>query len=391
MPILTEEQFKKLGNFDNKPCVSIYIPTQRAGKEVLEEKAKGDLKSQWKKVFEKLKAMNVSQEKIDQLGRPVEDLLGDRNFWRHQSDGLAIFVADGYFEHFTVPIKFQTYAHVSDHFYIKPLIPMLNRDERFYLLSLQLEDVKLYEATQYSIGEVEVEDLVPSQLEDRVGYDYEEKHGKHKTQRNNIGAHPSGTSTQHGYEAADRDRKNEIQRFFRAVDKGIYGILHNETVPLVVACDDAYFPWYKEVSRYKYLYPQVVPGNPEADYDSMYDLHDAALDVLEPHFRKELDKKVEEFNELNPERTSSSVSDILPAIYEGKVDTLFLQNREDLWGNYNENMSSVQIDDEESSANLSLMNLAAKKVIEQGGQVFLMEREFMPNKDSKMNAVFRYS
>lgn len=391
MPILTEEQFKKLANFDNKPCVSIYIPTQRAGKDVLEEKSKGDLKSQWKKVVEKLKTMNVSQEKIDQLGKPVENLLGDRNFWRHQSDGLAIFVADGFFEHFTLPVNFETYSYVSDHFYVKPLIPMLNRDERFYLLSLQLEDVKLYEATQYSIGEVEVEDLVPSQLEDRVGYDYEEKHQKHKTQRNNIGANPGGTSTQHGYEAADKDRKNEIERFFRAVDKGIYGILHNENVPLVVACQDAYFPWYKEVSRYKHLYPVVVPGNPEADYDSMFDLHEAAVNVLEPHFRKELDKKVEQFKELNPERTSASVSDILPAIYEGKVDTLFLQNREDLWGNYNENMSSVQVDDQESSANLSLMNLAAKKVIEQGGQVFLMEREFMPNKESKMNAVYRYS
>ncbi|GHA31592.1 hypothetical protein GCM10007103_11550 [Salinimicrobium marinum] len=391
MPILTEEQFKRLANFDNKPCVSIYIPTQRAGKEVLEEKAKGDLKSQWKKVVEKLKATNVDQEKIDKLAKPVEGLLGDSNFWRHQSDGLALFVADGFFEHFTVPVNFETYIYVSDHFYVKPLVPMLNRNERFYLLSLQLEDVKLYEATQYSVGEVEIQDLVPSQLEDRVGYDYEQKNSKHKTQRNSIGANPDGTSTQHGYEPASRDRKNEILRFFRAVDKGIYGILNNEKVPLVVACQDSLFPIYEEASRYKHLYHQVVPGNPEADYDGMFDLHAGALDVLEPHFRKEREKKMEEFTELKPERTSSSVSDILPAIFEGKVDTLFLENREDLWGNYNENMASVQIDNEESSANLSLMNLAAKKVIEQGGQVFLVEGAFMPNKDSKMNAVFRYS
>ncbi|WP_424493535.1 hypothetical protein [Salinimicrobium sp. GXAS 041] len=391
MPILTEEQFKKLANVDNQPCISIFIPTQRAGKEVLEEKAKGELKSQWKKVVEKLKTMNLDQEKIDSLGKPVEGLLDDKNFWRHQSDGLAIFLSEGFFEHFTLPVNFEAYIYVSDHFYIKPLVPMLNRDQRFYLLSLQLEDVKLYEATQYSIGEVEVEDLVPSQLEDRVGYDYEEKNSKHKTQRNNIGANANGTSTQHGYEAASRDRKNEIERFFRAVDKGIYGILHNENVPLVVACQDSYFPIYKEVSRYKHLYHHVVPGNPEADYDGMFDLHDAALQVLEPYFRKGLDKKVEEFKEINPERTSSSISDIFPAIYEGKVDTLFVQNREDIWGNYNETMSSVQVDEEENSGNLSLLNLAAKKVIEQGGQVFLMEGEFMPNKNSKINAVFRYS
>lgn len=391
MPILTQEQFERLAKFDNNPCISIFIPTQRSGKEVLEEKAKGDLKSQLKKVYEKLKAMGLSQEKIDKLGKPVEGLLEDKNFWRHQSDGLAIFLADGFFEHYTLPINFETYVYVSDHFYIKPLVPMFSGDGRFYLLHLQTDDVKLYEATRYTIGEVEIDDLTPDRMEDRVGYDFEEKNSKHKTQRNNIGAHPNGTSTQHGYEPATRDQKNELLRYFRAVDKGIYGILHNENVPLVVACQDYFFPIYKEASRYNHLYHQVVPGNPEADYDGMLDLHSAALDVLEPHFRKELDQKVEEFNELNPERTSASVSDILPAIYEGKVDTLFLQNREDIWGNYNENMASVQVDDEESSANLSLMNLAAVKVIEQGGQVFLLEGEFMPNKSSKMNAVYRYS
>lgn len=385
MPILNKEQFESLANFNNNPCISIFIPTERAGKEVLEEEAKLRLKSEWKKVYERLKAMNLGQEKIDKLGKPVEDLIGDRDFWRHQSDGLAIFLADGFFEKHTLPVNFETFSYVADHFYLKPLVPMLNRDSRFYLLAIQLDKVKLYEATQYSIGEVKVDDLVPSQLEDRVGYDYEDKDRKHKTQ-NNL----SGSSTVHGYSPATRDRKNEILRFFRAVDKGIYQILNDENVPLVVACQDSYFPIYKEASRYKHLYQQVVPGNPEADYDNMFELHSGALEVLEPHFRKQMDEKIEQFNELNPERTSSSPSDILPAIYEGKVDTLFLQNREDLWGNYNENMSSVQIDEESTTANLSLMNLAAMKVVEQGGKVYLMEREFMPSKESKMNAVYRY-
>lgn len=391
MPILTEEQFESLAKFDNDPCVSIYIPTTRTGKDVLEEKDRIQLKSQWKKVYEKLKAKNFSQEKIDKLGEPIEKLIDDKNFWRHQSDGLAIFVADGVFEKFTVPVPFEAFTYVSDHFYLKPLVPMFNKDGRFYLLHLQLEEVKLYEATQYTIGEVDVSDLTPDQLEDRVGYDYEQKNSKHKTQRNNIGANPNGTSTQHGYEPASRDRKSEILRYFTAVDKGIYKLLSNESVPLVVACQDSLFPIYQEASRYNNLYPEVVPGNPEADYDNIFELHAAALDVLEPHFRKNMDKKMEEFNELNPERTSSVVSDILPAIYEGKVDTLFLQNREDLWGTYDEEMAKVKIDKEQTSENLSLMNLAAVKVLEQGGKVYLPEGHFMPNKESKMNAVFRYS
>lgn len=385
MPILTKEQFDSLADFNNDPCISIFIPTERAGKEVLQEQGKLRLKSEWKKVHERLKAMDLGQEKIDKLAKPVEELLGDKDFWRHQSDGLAIFLAEGLFEKHSLPVNFETFSYVSNHFYLKPLVPMLNRDSRFYLLALQLDKVKLYEATQYSIGEVEIDDLVPSQLEDRVGYDYEDKDSKHKTQNNQ-----TGSSTVHGYSPATRDRKNEILRFFRAVDKGIYKILNDEKVPLVVACQDSNFPIYKEASRYQHLYQQVVSGNPEADYDNMFELHAGALDVLEPHFRKQMDEKVEQFNDLNPERTSSSPSDIIPAIFEGKVDTLFLQNREDIWGTYNEGMSSVQFDEESTTDNLSLMNLAATKVIEQGGKVYLIERQFMPSKESKMNAVYRY-
>ena len=384
MPILTKEQFERLAKFDNKPCISIFLPTQRSGKDVLEEKDRIQLKSQWKKVYEKLKDMNLSQEQIDKLGEPVEELLADKSFWRHQSDGLAIFLADGFVEKFSLPINFEAFTYVADHFYLKPLVPMFSGDTSFYLLSLHTDSVKFYECTQYTIQEVVVDDLTPQRLEDRVGYDFEEKNRKHKTQNNMM-----GTATQHGYSPATRDQKNEVLRFFRAVDDGLQTVLHNKKAPMIVACQDYLFPIYQEATKYNNLYSKSVPGNP-GDYENIYALHAAALDQLESLFNKDKEEKMEQFRELNPDRTSTRVSDILPAIYEGKVDTLFLQNREDIWGNYNEEMASVEVHDERRNGSLSLMNLAAIKVIEQGGQVYLIENQFMPDKSSRMNAVFRY-
>lgn len=384
MPILTKNQFESLAKFNDNPCISIFIPTQRIGKDVLEEKDRIQLKSQWKKVNEKLKILGYPQEKINSIAKPLDDLLNDGDFWRHQSDGLAIFMADGFFEKFTLPVNFEAFTYVSDHFYLKPLIPMFSGNTRFYILALQLDRVQLYEGNLYSIGEVAVNDLTPSRLEDRVGYDYEEKALQFKSQNP-----ATGSTIMHGQGAAERDRKNEILRFFRAVDEGLREVLHSEKVPLVVACQDSFFPIYQEANTYKNLYEKSVPGNP-SDYENMLALHAAALDVLQPHFNREKESKMNQFKELNPERTSTAVSEIIPAIFEGKVDTLFLENREDIWGNYNENMASVDVHDEPNSTNMSLMNLAAIKVIEQGGKVYLMENEFMPAQSSKMNAVFRY-
>ena len=385
MSLLNKENFEELARFDNGQCISIYLPTEQSGHEVLNEKSRIQLKSQWKEVYEKLKELNVPQDQIDKLGAPVEGLQDDSNFWRRQSHGLALFISKDFFRSYSLPYSVQPLTYVSDHFYLKPLIPMFSDNGRFFLLAIQPDKVRFYEATRYSIDEINVEDLVPNQLEDRVGYDFVEKSGKRKTQNNVM-----GSFTQHGYAPASRDERNEILEFFRAVDKGIFTILHDQTVPLVLACQDYLLPIYQEATRYKHLYSECVSGNPSADNPDFQTLHQKAIEVLEPHFKSERNENMSAFKELNPERTSTSISDIIPALYEGKVEALFLQNQEDIWGSYNQEMASVKVDDNQENGNVSLMNLAAVKAIEQQGKVYLVERQFMPNPDSKISAVFRY-
>ncbi len=390
MSLLSKEDFTSLALFNSDVCISIFIPTQRMGKEVLEGKNQRHLKSKWKAVKTKLEGGGISKEKMGNMSKHINKLIENGDFWRHQSDGLAVFVSENVFEYYTLPINFEEYHYIGKEFYLKPLVPMFSGHGKFFILEIQPDKVAFYEATNYSITPIEIEDLTPDRLEDRVGYDYEEKHRKHKTQRSNIGANSSGTSTQHGYEPASRDRKDEFQRFFRAVDQGIDKIIHNETVPLIVACEDYLFPIYQEANTYNNLYGKCVPGNPN-DNRHILELHAKAVDQLRPYFENEKEEKMEAFKEEVPEKTSTSITDILPSIYEGKVDTLFLENREDVFGTFNEENMRVKVENGQTANNTSLMNLAAKKVIEQGGSVYLIEPAFMPEKDSKMSALLRYS
>jgi hypothetical protein len=386
MSLISEKDLEKLINVQDKTCVSIFIPTQRAGKEVLEEKNKTHLKSLWKDVGNELKEKGVSEAKIQEIGKPIENLINDKSFWRHQSDGLAIFAAEGFFEKYTLPVNFETHTYISNEFYIKPLVPMFSGDERFYLLALQLEEVELYEATSYSIGKVEVADLIPSRLEERVGFDYKEKHLNFRSQ--NSGGENTIFHGQGG--ASEEVRKEEINKYFRAIDKGLDTVLHDERVPLVVATQDYLFPIYKKVNTYKHLFEKVIPGNP-SDSD-IFGLHEKALQILEPVMEKTKRTKMKKFNELNnTEKTGVSISDILPAVQQGKVDTLFLQNRSEVWGTYNKDNMAVNIEDNQQDGNYSLMNWATKEVLKQGGNVFLIPEAQMPDKNSKMNALYRFN
>lgn len=382
--MIDENEFKKLANYKNETCVSIFIPTQRAGKEVLEEKNKKHLHSIWTQIQKQLKEDDIDESTINKMGKPIEDLLEDRDFWRHQSDGLAIFASSEFFENYTLPVNFEAYHYISEEFYVKPLVPAMTGDGKFNILAIQLEDVSFYEASKYSITPVEIDDLTPSRLEERVGFDYKEKALQFRSQGE------GGEKAQfHGHGGSERDVQVEIKQFFRAVDQGLKNYLTKEKLPLVVYCQDYLFPIYKDANTYNQLIDEVIEGNPN-DSD-MLGIHQKALEIAEPYLNENRNEKMEKFRELSKtENTTSAVSDIIPAIFQGKVDTLFIENRAEVWGNYNEDNMKVEFADHQENGNISLLNLAARKTIEMGGKVYLIEHEFMPEKESKMNALLRF-
>ncbi|MDR9457198.1 MAG: hypothetical protein RI572_07285 [Salegentibacter sp.] len=383
MSLISEKEFQELAGFNNEVSVSIFIPTERAGKDVLEEKSKTHLKSLWKEIKNKLEKKEVSKDKIEKLDEPIQELLNDKGFWRHQSDGLAIYVTEDFFRKFTLPLKFDTHYYINREFYLKPLVPLFSGDGRFYLLSLQVENVEFFEASKYSITPVKIDDLTPARLEDTVGYDYEEKSLQQKSSASSM-----GQQAMHGHAGADRERKNEIFRFFRAVDQGLHSLLQEEKLPLLVACQDYLFPIYKEANTYDNLYPEAVTGNPK-DTD-MLGLHQRAWETIEPLFEKQKRDKLNQFHDQNG-KTAVSIHDILPGVHQGKVDTLFLDRNAEIWGTYNEDKMKVDIQEGQRNGNFSLMNWAARNVLNQGGNVFLLDEEQMPENSSKMNAIFRYS
>src|SRR5690606_25279863 len=146
-------------------------------------------------------------EKIENMSAPVNKLIENGDFWRHQSDGLAVFVAENVFEYYTLPINFEEHHYIGKEFYLKPLVPMFSGKGKFFILEIQPKHVAFYEATNYSITPIDVQDLTPDRLEDRVGYDYEQKNLNNKGHVNTL----------HGYAPATRDRKDEFLRFFRSV------------------------------------------------------------------------------------------------------------------------------------------------------------------------------
>ena len=384
MALITKKDIERMDGIHSETCISIFIPAHRVGEEVLRGGDVLKLKNQLKGVKEKLALEERGPKEIDTLLAPIQELLGNSEIWRHQSEGLAIFRTDNFFETFSLPVNFLESNSVGNGLYLKPLMPMFTGDGTFYVLVLELTNIRLYEQTRHSITEITIKDVTPRRLEDSVGYDYEPKSLQYKSQGD-----AQGRAIYHGHAEADRDRKNEIARYFRAVDKGLMTILKDKNAPMLVTSQEFLFSIYKKENTYRYLIDDPIICNiSEVD---QYLLHEMAWEKVGPIFDAERKEKMVLFKQYDGTgRTSSELDQILPAALEGKIDTLFMNNKDEVWGVYDLEKRHVRVDEELLPSSVSLLNKAAIKTFLNGGKVYLLEKDEMPNPFSEVNALYRY-
>ena len=67
-------------------------------------------------------------------------LFEDEQFWLHPGNGLALFRSPDMFRTYWLPTSLKEQVVVTDHFYLKPLLPFIVDDERFYILALSQEE-----------------------------------------------------------------------------------------------------------------------------------------------------------------------------------------------------------------------------------------------------------
>jgi hypothetical protein len=383
MDVLTKEELQFLFEKRQGLCVSIFLPTHRAGKEILQDPIR--LKNLLREAEAGLTANNVRRATARDLLAPAKHLVERKHFWRYQDHGLALFLSEGYFRYFRLPIRFQELVVVADRFHLKPLLSMFAGEDRFYLLALSQKQVRLLEGTRYTANELNLEG-VPRSLRDALKYE----RTKAKLQVHTTGAGPSGqrSAVFHGHGAGIDDRKDDILRYFRQVDKGIQDLLKDQRAPLVLAGVAELFPIYTQANTYAGLLEKGVEGNPEAM--SAADLHAAAWGIVQPHFAETQRQAMAHFRNLvSSGRTSEDLKDVLRAAYHGRVEFVFVAVGLQQWGNFHPEQDIVCLHEEPEAGDEDLLNLVAMQTILRGGYVYAVPPSDMPG-ISPIAAVFRY-
>jgi hypothetical protein len=382
MPILNREELHSLVGKQSDHCISIYLPTHRAGTETRQDPIK--LKYLLREAENRLIAQGLWATDARELLKPAQQLLDQEYFRQHQGDGLALFLTEDFFRHYSLPLRFPKLAVVTDRFYLNPLLRYFTRDSQFYLLLLSQNQVRVFQGSRNSLNEIFIEGM-PMSLADTLGEEESQK-----ILQVHASVPPGGIRSVvfHDQVGEDEVRRYRLLRFFRWVGASLHELLREDHAPLVLAGVEYPHPIYRSVATYPHIIFEGIHGDPEQM--PLEELHRESWAIVQRHYQRARREAEEFYWELTGTgKTTNRVSEAAVAAVHGRIATLFVQVNVQIWGSFDAEQNTVAIDTATQHDEEDLLALAALWTLATGGTVFAIPPEQMPD-ISPVAAIFRH-
>lgn len=317
MDALSRDDLELLVRQPRSPCVSLYMPAHRSGRETQQDPVR--LKNLIRRAEERLLAAEIRRRDASEVLRPARELIEDEAFWQHQSEGLAMFLRAGWSRWYRLPLDFEEMIVVSDGFHVSPLLPLLTGDGRFFVLALSENEARLLAGTRSVVHVVNVPGM-PAGVRDALRYDDPQREtGSHAAERGGPGARV----VMHGQGIGGEVQKERLGRYLHAVDNAVRRSLREQQAPLVLAGVDYVRAMYRDINTYPRLLEKGISGSPDRMSNEV--LHARAWAVVEPVFERERDGAAAAYGEaLGTGRASASLEEVLTAAEAGRIDVLFV-------------------------------------------------------------------
>jgi len=374
MNLLTRTELKKLIDAGSGRCISLFMPTYKAGKEIKQNKIR--FKNLIREAGRELRVLGLRDTEVKSFLVPAKSLLDSTLFWQHQSESLALFLSDKGFYYYSIPYSIKEMLFTSDRFHIKPILPLLKAGQRFYILSLDLHKVKIFQATTYNIHEIPSGALLGG-IDEIIKYEESQEHSQFHTGA--LGKESPGRRPAmfHGHGGYKDYKKIDIKQFCQKIDKILHKILKDESAPLILAGTDYICSLYREINTYPSSPEDNIKADQQADPET---LKKEALNIVKPVFEKERKEGEDLFNQLkHTDRVSNDLKKIVPSAYNGKIQLLFASGNTEKWGNFDPLSGECILHDKKTAGDDDLIDLASVYTLLHKGKVYISQEDKIPD------------
>lgn len=384
MDMLEQKELRTLIE-EKDTCVSIFMPTHRTSEDAQQDSIR--LKNTLIEAERKLLEFGMKAPEAKSFLNPVYDLQNSYIFRNHDSDGLAIFISPNIFKYYKLPTPFNELVVVAGRFHIKPLLNVFAADGLFYILAISKKEVRFLEASHYNVSPVNLENI-PKGMSDVLKFDVYDTSLQFHTQTPVYSNPGKRAAMFYGQGSSTDDAKENIFRYFQQVDHGLKEVLKEKKAPMVISAVDYLIPLYLKANTYAYILEKGVTGNPDELSD--LELRNRAWKLVESSLSESRKRDFSRYLNLSAgPRASGTLGDILPASYDGRIETLFIAEGTNQWGRFQDDSRELVLSDKQETGMDDLIDLAAVQTILNSGTVHLMPSNEMET-HAPIAAIFRY-
>jgi hypothetical protein len=385
--LLDRETMSQLLAKREAPCLSLYQPTHRSFPERQQDPIR------FKHLVRELEDSLKQQGRGDQakaLLKPFHDLMNDPDFWNSNRDGLAVFGAMDYFEVFRLQRSVPELAVANDRMHLKPLLRIAQSADRYQILAITLNSVRLFEGNRDGIDEVRLGDGVPETLEEALGRDLTEK-GQTGFPQGYSRASERGDPMQ--VESGGAGRQDEIdrdrERFFREVDRAILEHHSRKSrLPLILAALPEHQFHFRKLSHNEFMLSEGIES--DASLLSHDELRQKSWMVMQPRYLKRLEGFINQYGVSHGQGLATDqLEQIGQATLEGRVATLLVEAERQIPGVVDKQQGKAVAVEDDTATTPDLLDELTIWTLEQGGEVIAVPTERMPT-ESGAAAIYRY-
>ena len=363
------------------PCLSLYQPTHRWHPDNQQDPIRF---RNLLKLLESSLAERWSPEQREPLLAPFRDLADDREFWTQSLDGMAAFAAPGEFQVRRLQRSVPELAMVADSFHLKPLLRIAQSADRYQILGVSRDAVRLFEGNRDVLDEVPLAPGVPRTVTDALGGELTEPHVTVASYNG-----PGDPAMHHGHGSRQDELDRDRERFFRVIDRAIHD--HHSRVsqlPLLLAALPEHHADFARVSHNPYLLPQGIDVSP--DGVSLEELRQRAWSVMEPRFQTRLRELIERFESSRAHgRGAEELEAIAAAIPLGRIATLLVEADRRIPGRLDQATGRIEHADGQRPDVDDLLDDLGEQVLARKGEVIVVGSPEMPTRTGAA-AIFRF-
>ncbi|MFP4597915.1 MAG: hypothetical protein ACOC9W_00165 [Persicimonas sp.] len=383
MDFFGKHQYKELLGAQDGPAVSIFVNIDRQN-----NKGKNNQLA-FRNQVERARKMleeRYPDEEFKPVAEMMQELLDDEPFWGDQSKGVAAFFSPKMERIYRMRSEMPNEAVVAETFHTRPMLRPMLQPERYWVLVLDRQHTKLFEATEDHIGEVSMGDI-PTNIDDALQLDFASQRSREREQgaANPQGA-PSGIS---GSKPAFHSQNNErdlspryLKEFSRIIDKGLRQMLANTSDPVILAAPEKLQAHYRQQSKLPNLADEGLQQS--LVHLKPAKIHEKTWPLAQKAVRKKLDDLLELWEkEYGFGKGETDLQQIARRTLMSQVRYLLIEEGRHIWGELDRDEGAVSVAAEGLEApgpdKVDLLDELAEFVIENGGEAFVLPTERMPS------------